>query len=233
MNQPFVFLGTSHLTAIALTFAAPAALSHVSRRWPGDAIDRAIRLALAMLIAGNWAAWMLLLDVKGWFNIGNEIPLNLCDWATVATFIALVWPGQKSFEVAYFWALCGTLQALITPDCTYDFPDAQFTLFFVYHGGIIAAVLYLVFGRGMRPYPSSFPRVIGWTALYAATAGAADAWLGTDYGFLRAKPDHLTFLDMLAPWPWYLPELVLAALAFMALVYAPFFVRDRLAPRTA
>jgi hypothetical integral membrane protein (TIGR02206 family) len=231
VNQPFIFLGPSHLTAIALTFAAPAALSLLARHRPN--LDETIRWGLAGVIALNWALWMYLLYAKGWLNIGNEIPLNLCDWATVATFIALVWPGQKSFEVAYFWALCGTLQALITPDCKYEFPDAQFTLFFVYHGGIIAAVLYLVFGRGMRPYPSSFPRVIGWTALYATAAGTADAWLGTDYGFLRAKPDHLTFLDALAPWPWYLPELALAALAFMALVYAPFFVRDRLAVRTA
>jgi hypothetical integral membrane protein (TIGR02206 family) len=232
MLAPFVFLGPSHLTAIALTFAAPAALSALVHR--RQSLDEAIRLGLAFVIALNWALWMYLLYARGWLNIGNEIPLNLCDWATVATFIALAWPRQKSFEVAYFWALCGTLQALITPDCKYEFPDAQFTLFFVYHGGIIAAVLYLVFGHGMRPYLSSFPRVIGWTALYAATAGAADWWFGTDYGFLRAKPtDHMTFLDALAPWPWYLPELALAALVFMAVVYAPFFVRDRFALRTA
>jgi len=231
MNQPFVFFGTSHVTAIALTFAAPAALSTLSRRHQSAKLDGAIRRSLAVIIPLNWGLWMFLLYAKGWLNIGNEIPLNLCDWATVATFIALVWPDQKSFEVAYFWALCGTLQALITPDCIYDFPDAQFTLFFVYHGAIIAAVLYLTLGRGMRPLPSSFPRVIGWTLLYAAAAGAADAWLGTNYGFLRAKPDHATFLDFLAPWPWYLPELALAALLFMALVYAPFFVRDRLAAR--
>lgn len=233
MAAPFVFLGTSHVTAIALTFATPAGLSVVARRRQSKEFDRAIRLALAAIIALNWAGWMMLLWAKGWFNIGNEIPLNLCDWATVATFVALVCPGQRSFEVAYFWALCGTLQALITPDCTFDFPDAQFTLFFVYHGGIIAAVLYLVFARHMRPYLSSFPRVIGWTALYATAAGIADYRLGTDYGFLRAKPDHTTFLDALSPWPWYLPELALAALAFMALFYAPFFIRDLRTPQRA
>ena len=32
---------------------------------------------------------------------------------TVAVFVALVWPSQKSFELAYFWGLCGTLQALM------------------------------------------------------------------------------------------------------------------------
>lgn len=231
MAEPFVFLGPSHLTALALTAVAPAGLAGLVRRVPSS--DRAIRTGLALLIALNWALWMVLLWARGWLSIGNEIPLNLCDWATVATFVALVWPTQKSFEVAYFWALCGTLQALITPDCRYDFPDAQFTLFFVYHSGIIAAVLYLVFGRGMRPVPASLPRVLGWTALYATAAGSADAWLGTDYGFLRAKPDHPTFLDLFSPWPWYLPELAATGILLMGVFYLPFFLRDRAENRVA
>lgn len=220
------------MAAIGLSFAAPMALSAFARGRDGLRFDEAIRLTLAAIVGVNWLAWMALLYFKGWLNIGNEIPLNLCDWATVATFVALVWPSQKSFELAYFWGLCGTLQALLTPDCRYDFPDAQFTLFFVYHGGIIAAVLYLTLGRRMRPLPESFPRVIAWTLLYAGVAGLADWLLGTDYGFLRSKPDHATFLSLLSRWPWYLPELLVAAIVFMAIVYAPFFIRDRLQERT-
>ena len=217
-----------------LTFATPLALTAITRRHDSEHVDRAIRWTLAAIVAVNWLAWMYLLYAKGWLNIGNEIPVNLCDWATVATFIALMWPTQKSFEVAYFWALCGTLQAIVTPDCRFDFPDAQFTLFFVYHGGIIAGVLYLTFGRHMRPVPMSFPRVIGWTLLYGAVAGAVDWYFGTDYGFLRAKPtDHFTFLDLLSPWPWYLPELVVAAVFFMSIFYAPFFVSDVVKARRA
>lgn len=229
MLRPFVFMGASHVTAIALTFAAPLVLATVSRTRKSIPLQDAIRWTLAAVVAVNWVAWMLLLYFKGWLNIGNEIPLNLCDWATVATFVALVRPTQKTFELSYFWGLCGTLQALLTPDCVYDFPDAQFTLFFVYHGGIIASVLYLTLGMKMRPVPMSFPRVIGWTLLYGAVAGAADAILGTDYGFLRSKPDHLTLLNYLSPWPYYLPELVLVAVAFMAICYLPFFVGDLLA----
>ena len=227
MQTPFVLFGTSHVAAIALTFATPLALSSFTRRSTLENADKAVRYALAAVVALNWIGWMLMLYFKHWLNIGNEIPLNLCDWATVATLVALVRPAQKTFEVAYFWALCGTAQALITPDCVWDFPDTQFTLFFVYHGGIIAGVLYLTLGRGMRPYPQSFPRVLAWTLLYAAVAGTADAIIGTNYGFLRAKPDHPTFLDLLSRWPWYLPELLVAAVVFMALVYTPFFARDR------
>ena len=233
MLKPFVFMGASHITAIALTFAAPLALASVSRARNSIRVQDAIRWSLATIVAVNWMAWMGLLWAKHWLNIGNEIPLNLCDWATVATIVALVWPGQKSFELAYFWGLCGTLQALLTPDCVYDFPDAQFTLFFVYHGGIIASVLYLTLGMKMRPVPMSFPRVIGWTLFYGAVAGTADAILGTDYGFLRAKPDHLTLLDYLSPWPYYLPELVVVAVVFMGVCYAPFFVGDMIRHRQA
>jgi hypothetical integral membrane protein (TIGR02206 family) len=231
MNTPFVFLGSSHIIAVALSFVIPGALAAVARRDDSLRFDEVIRWTLAAIVGANWIAWMLLLYFKGWLNIGNEIPLNLCDWATVATFVSLVWPHQKSFELAYFWGLCGTLQALITPDCRYDFPDAQFVLFFVYHGSIIAAVLYLTLGRRMRPLPESFPRVIVWTLFYAAVAGAADWILGTDYGFLRSKPDHLTLLSLLSRWPWYLPELLVAAILSMTIVYAPFFVRDRLEKR--
>jgi hypothetical integral membrane protein (TIGR02206 family) len=223
--KPFVFLGASHLTAMALTVAVPLALAAVTRA--REAYAQHIRWGLAALLAINWIGWMLLLYEKGWLGIGNAIPLNLCDWATVATLVALMKPTQKTYELAYFWALCGTLQALITPDCVYDFPDAQFTLFFVYHGGIIAAVIYLTTGLKMRPYLMSIVRVTAWTLLYGAAAGLADWRLGTNYGFLRAKPDHLTLLDYMSPWPWYLPELLVAGVLFMLFWYLPFAVADR------
>jgi hypothetical integral membrane protein (TIGR02206 family) len=222
--RPFVFMGTSHVTAIALTLLVPLVLTAVART--RESRERQIRLGLAGLLAFNWIAWMGLLYAKGWLNIGNEIPLNLCDWATVATIAALVKPTQKIYELSYFWALCGTLQALVTPDCVYDFPDAQFTLFFVYHGGIIAAVIYLTLALRMRPWLVSIARVTGWTLLYGATAGLADWALGTNYGFLRAKPDHLTLLDYMAPWPWYLPELLIAGVLFMLFWYLPFAISD-------
>ena len=227
--RPFVFLGTSHVTALVLTLAAPLALAALTRTRQG--YEKQIRWGFAALLAVNWIAWMLLLYQKGWLGIGNESPLNLCDWATVATFIALVRPTQGTYELAYFWALCGTLQALITPDCVYDFPDIQFTLFFVYHGGIIAAVIYLTIGLKMRPYLVSILRVTGWTLLYGAVAGAADWLLGTNYGFLRAKPDHLTLLDYMSPWPWYLPELLVAGVLFMLFWYLPFALADMRARR--
>jgi len=222
--HPFVRFGPSHWIAIALTLLAPLALMALSRGRPDR--NRRIRFTLAAVLALNWAGWMLFIAAKGWLDIGNELPLNLCDWATLATLIALVHLRQETYEIAYFWALCGTTQALVTPDCRVDFPDPQFVAFFVYHSGIVAAVLWMTLGLKMRPRRESLPRVAAWSLLYAAVAGAADWLLGTDYGFLRSKPSNPTLLDYFAPWPWYLPELVLAGMAFMLVMYAPFGAMD-------
>jgi hypothetical integral membrane protein (TIGR02206 family) len=118
------------------------------------------------------------------------------------------------------------LQGMITPDVAYDFPDPQFIFFFIEHGGIIAALLYLTLGTGLRPNPRSLPRVAAASLFYAGVAGIADWALGTNYGFLRAKPPGTTLLSFMAPWPWYIPELVAAGIVSLLIYYVPFAMAD-------
>ncbi len=175
--------------------------------------------------------WFAYLGRIGGLNIGNELLMNLCDWATIATIVTLVRPGQHSYELAYFWALGGTLQGMLTPDIPYDFPDIQFIFFFVYHGGIIASVVYLTIALGLRPVPQSIPRVIAWTLFYAAVAGATDWLLGTNYGMLRSKPPFPTVLDFMPAWPWYVPELVALGVLSALVYYAPWYIFDSIRRR--
>jgi hypothetical integral membrane protein (TIGR02206 family) len=226
MAQPFVLFGTAHLTAVSLAFVVPAALVAVVRPDGSRTLERAIRLSLAAILAVNWLLWMVLLHERGWLSAANVLPLNLCDWATVATIVTLLRPSQRSYELAYFWALAGTLQGMVTPDVVNDFPDWQFVLFFIYHSGIIASVLYLTFGTGLRPVPASIPRVIGWSFAYAGVAGLADWALGGNYGFLRAKQPYASVFDFMPAWPWYIPVLFALGFASTLIYYAPWFVFD-------
>jgi hypothetical integral membrane protein (TIGR02206 family) len=158
----------------------------------------------------------------------------LCDWAQGALIIALLSRNQRAYELGYFWGLGGTLQGVVTPDVGRGFPDIQFLLFMLDHAGLIAALLYLTWGTGMRPVIASLPRVIAATLVYVAVAGVADTVLGTNYAFLRGKGDHVSLLTWLAPWPWYIGELVLIGFASVVVYYAPFFVSDALKrPKTS
>jgi hypothetical integral membrane protein (TIGR02206 family) len=228
VSSPFVLFGGPHLTALAAAFVLPVAAAAAIRPRTRPRVDRILRWSFAALMTLNWFAWMFLLYQKGWLGLGNEFPLNLCDWATVATVITLVYPNQRTYELAYFWALAGTLQGMMTPDVVYDFPDTQFILFFVFHSGIIAAVLYITLGLGWRPYPASLPRVLIWSLGYAVVAGFFDWILGANYAFLRAKPPFATVFDFMPDWPFYIPLLVVLGLLSTLVYYAPFFVWDRL-----
>lgn len=225
--QPFVLFGRSHQIVLALTMAVPLLLSVLARLADSRTLERSICWVFAAAILGAWAYWYMIATQNGWLDIGNALPMDLCSWACIATVVTLIWPNQKSYELAYFWALAGTVQGILRPGIPFDFPDPRFVEFSVFHGGIIASVLFLTVGMKMRPYPSSFPRVIAWTLFYMAAAGAVDWALGVDYGFLRSKPIYPSLFDLMPAWPYYLPVLVVLGVLSMAIYYAPFFLIDR------
>jgi hypothetical integral membrane protein (TIGR02206 family) len=224
LAHPFILFGPPHLTALALAVLVPLLLAGWTHKH--EARDRWARLALAALLIAGWIGWYAMLAARGWLAPGNAWPLNLCDWAQAALIVALIWRNQFAYELGYFWGLGGTLQGVVTPDISEGFPSAHFLLFMLDHAGLIAALLYLTLGTRMRPFLKSFPRVIAATLAYVAVAGMADTLLPANYGFLRAKSVNVSLLTYLAPWPWYIGELVLIGMVSLAIYYAPFFAID-------
>lgn len=228
MAHPFVPFGLPHLIVIALSVAVPLFLSLIVRHDRHGRIDPLVRAALALLLLSGWLGWLGMGWHAGWLGVKNGLPLNLCDWADGALILALLTRRQFAYELGYFWGLGGTLQGLLTPALYAGWPAPQFLFFFIQHGGVIAALLYLTLGAGLRPTWASLPRVAAASLFYVGVAGLADWYLGSNYGFLRAKPGGTNLLGVMSPWPWYIPELVGTGVAFLLLYYAPFAVLDRL-----
>lgn len=226
MSAPFAPFGTAHLASIALTFVVPSAAAAIVRADDNPRIGTWLRYAFAAELITTYILWYWLIVVRGWASVENMLPMNLCDWAVIAAIITLIHPNQKSYELAYFWALSGTLQALVTPTLFYDFPDLRFIVFFAFHGGAIASVLYLTFGLGMRPYPQSIPRVIAWSLLYFVSALVLNWLLHTNFGYLSAKPAKASLLDLMSPWPYYVVELVGLGILYVLVLYLPFYLAD-------
>jgi hypothetical integral membrane protein (TIGR02206 family) len=229
--SPFVLFGPTHLSVLALTLAVPLLLTAATRA--NAMAVRAIRLAFAAFLIATWLLWLWMIFGRGWASAQTLLPMHLCDWATIAAIATLIRPNRKSYELAYFWALAATLQAMITPDLAFDFPDLRFVVFFAFHGGVIAAVLYLTFAQRLRPVPASLPRVVAWSFIYLGAAGAVDWLLKVNFGYLRAKPAQASLLDALAPWPWYIAELAVLGIASVLIWYMPWYVADRVRARTA
>jgi hypothetical integral membrane protein (TIGR02206 family) len=222
----FGLFGDTHLWTLGLITAVAVLLPLAVRlAWPLAA--RPVAVLLAVLLLAQEAAHVALQAVR--FGISVQLlPLHLCSLAVLLTAWMLVTRSPRVFEVAYFWAMGGTTQALLTPDLHLGFPHPAFLFFFASHGLVIVGVLYAVIALRLRPYPISIVRVALITLALAAAVLGVNLWLGTNFLYLMAKPAGASLLDWFGPWPWYWLGLIGAALVSFLVLYAPFFLLDLL-----
>ncbi len=229
LTREFRAYSAEHLIVIFLTITLPFVLAAFVRRMHSPKVERAIILAILSGLVANYCCYMIFVRYLQDLTWQEMLPMQLCDWAMVVIMIAL-WSGNRFwFEVAYFWGIGGTLQAILTPNLRYGFPDLRFISFFVAHSGIIIGVVFLMLTRRLRPYPISIVRVFLWSEVYFVCAIIVDQLTGVNYGFLLHKPEAFSLLSYLSDSHLiYLLQFHLLALVFFILLYVPFALADAL-----
>jgi hypothetical integral membrane protein (TIGR02206 family) len=224
--------GLAHLIVIALTVALPFILAAFVRRarWPRS--ERLVGQLLAAMLLVNYVGYEIFLA----FTVGLEwrkaLPFQLCDWAMVTILVALLTGRERWLEVAYFWGIGGTLQAILTPDLKYAFPHLRFITFFVAHSGIVIAIAFMMIMKKFRPHWFSIVRVFLWSELYFILTFSVDLLTGENYGYLLRKPAAASLLDALSDQrAVYILQMHLLALLFFCALYVPFAVYDLAARR--
>lgn len=159
----------------------------------------------------------------------TSLPLHLCNFGMIMVGILLITRKQWALDLAYFWALCGASQSLLTPDLQYMFPHPLAVTFFTAHTIEIVGVLYAVIVLKMRPYWSSIPRVFMVTLALAIVVFPIN-YIHPDanYMFLKFAPVGGSLIDFLGPWPWYILSLTGVAIVFFVIAYLPYAIADAL-----
>ncbi|MGA8043266.1 MAG: TIGR02206 family membrane protein [Terracidiphilus sp.] len=220
MRSNFTLLGPVHIAILSAIPACAASLAWLARQFPPA--ERWIRLALAVFLLLNACLWYGYLAWRHWLSFPGTLPLDLCDATLCLTIVALFTRSSAVFDLAYYGALAGTSMALLTPDLWEPFPSFSTVDFFVTHGMVQVAVLYLIGARQARPRPGSVWRAMLALNVFAVAVGAFDWIFATNYMYLRAKPGNPSLLDFLGPWPWYILSSEGIALALFILLYLPF-----------
>jgi len=219
--------GLAHLVVIVLTIALPFVLAAFTGkpRWPRS--ERTIAGLLAAMLLVNYLGYEVYLAMTAGLTLPKALPFQLCDWAMVAIIVALLTGRERWIEVAYFWGIGGTLQAIITPDLKFPFPDIRFLTFFVAHSGIVVAIAYLMLVKKYRPQWISIVRVFAWSELYFGLTFTVDLMSGENYGYLLHPPASASLLDLLSQdRVVYILEMHLLALIFFVVLYLPFALYD-------
>jgi len=179
------------------------------------------------------------------WSVREDLPLHLCDLGALACIVALAGQAvrtapsaalggasprgfiQDCYELAYFWSLGGSTQALLTPDIAETFPSVSCLRFFGTHGAAVISALVMTIGLRLRPRPGAVARTWLRSAAAAAVVLPIDWALGANYMFLLGPPKQPSLYDHLGPWPWVLVSIAVLAAAILLLLYAPFWLADR------
>lgn len=226
MDQ-FQIFNTPHIIVLILTVILSVLFPLLGRK--GGKYTRGILVAIMVgSLAFSLIAAAVSNYLQGYMSVSTVLPMHLSDWIIIFVFVAFLTRNVYSVEVLYFWGMGGTIQAVITPELTINFPGLGFILFFINHSVIIICIIYLMVVYRLRPYPVSIKRVFIWSQIYFVVAFLTNLILGTNYGFLMGKPGQGTLIDFLGPWPYYLISLEVIALLSFFIYYIPFFFYDKL-----
>ncbi|MCF7805313.1 MAG: TIGR02206 family membrane protein [Candidatus Marinimicrobia bacterium] len=232
-GNPFIAFSYSHWIAIAVLLILYIGLFRLRNYFRDTkSADKFARYGIAGLLIFQevmLSVWRL---ANNDWTVATALPLHLCGAAVVLSAIMLINRNYLLYEITFFWGLGGAIQALVTPDIgPYGFPHFRFFQFFVSHGTIIFASLYMTFVYRYRPAHSSVWKIFALTNVYAACIGVFNWLTGGNYLFICHKPETGSLLDVLGPWPWYILSLEVVALVLFYIYYSPFALRRIFAPR--
>jgi hypothetical integral membrane protein (TIGR02206 family) len=220
MKSNFQLFGNAHLIILGAIVATAAALAIVQRRYPPA--SKYLRLGLASVILLDTMWWDGFLAWHGQLTFPAQLPIELCDLTLYLTVITLFALNPAIFDLVYYFALAGTSMAVLTPDLWEHFPSLSTVQFFVAHGLVVVAVLYLVWSGLARPGRGSVARAMLGLNVWAAFEGTIDWIFKTNYMYLRKKPASESLLNLFGPWPWYIVVTEGVALGLFLLLYLPF-----------
>lgn len=223
-----MYVTGEQLIAILVTAVATVVLCIAARHRPGGWVAP-VAAGLGVLLVASEAAWMAWSVARHEWSLAVGLPLHLCDAATLLGAAALWTRRRPLVELTYFWACAGTVQAVITPAVPEPFPSFTYFQYYVAHGGVVAAALFLVIGLRIVPAPGAVTRAVLLTAAYTAVVGVVDVVTGADYMFLRQPPPTPSLLDVMGPWPWYLGTATALGIILFALLNLPFSLQRRTA----
>ncbi len=224
-SGPFIPFGIAHVGVMALTMAAAVGLSVWARVANSAALAKRVGWAIAIVLVANELIYMgvgLATTPTGTFA-RKFLPIHICGAAVYLTAWVMWRPNRTVYELAYFWGVAGTAQAILTPNLTDGFGSYWFIQYFITHGGIVIGVLYATWALRMRPARGAVLRVLVLTNVYMLVVALIDWLLGANYMFLCEPPAGQSPFFFL-PWPWYILFIEAVALVMVTLLYLPFVI---------
>lgn len=220
----FAVYSPSHWVVLGLLLLLIVALFACRGRIRSSVLAvKVIRYGLLGVLVLTEIALNLWYVLAGQWDIKDTLPLELCSVSLLLSIVMLLTGSRRLYQILVFAGIGGALQAWLTPSLDFGYPHFRFFHFFIAHGAIILASLYMTWIEQYRPTWRS----IGWAMLFlnvlALAVGTLNVAIDANYMFLRSKPSTPSILDLFGPYPYYLLAEEIIALTMFIMMYALFF----------
>ena len=229
----FTLFSFAHILPIVLLIAALFLLYKNKDRIRTSKHETNYRYILAFMLIICDMSYYWRLSSAPWLSNGaiEHLPIGVCAWSVIFSSFMLVGKSQRLFDISYFWLLCGSIFALLTPTpLTYCGPTRfRYYQFWLEHTLGFIAIFYMMFIHDMRPNKRSFLR--SYTALIGLALLAA--WVnslipGANYLYMARPESAPSILDILPPHYGLRITIIAFAITFLfCLAYLPWYLKDK------
>ncbi len=219
----FLNYGTEHFIWLALGVGSAFFWIWLGKKQRTEIGQRRIGLIQSLLPVALWMAISLYMIIfERPMNLGLVLPFHACYFINLLLPVMLWRRSFFLFEITYFMVMGGCIQALITPDVQHSFPHYMNLRYFIIHMGLVQSILYAALVYRFRPTWKSFGKAFLWINIYFVFVLGVNYLLGTNFMYLRQKPNAPTMLDIFGEWPWYIVGGEFLCLVMFAIVMLPF-----------
>lgn len=224
METEFVRWSVSHWTVLGLIGLGTAGFLLCGRSMAAEGRYRLCRGLAVLMLLTFLVEYTMRATLPEYGPWRENLPLQFCTLMELAGAAALWFRNRWVCAPVFFCVLTASIQALITPALTADWPSPVFFFFFFSHGLLMPAALAIPLLLGWRARALDPLRAVLLGDVYILLIIPVNLWLDTNYGFTRFSPAG-SMLDYLGAAPWYYLWLQLPALAIFSLMYL--FVREK------
>jgi hypothetical integral membrane protein (TIGR02206 family) len=180
---------------------------------------RWIMVGIFLLWEVEWQAWFIVTDQ---WTLQRQLPLHMCSIMIWVGIYALITKDERAYPFLYFFGIGASLQAVITPDATFDFPHVRFLNTMISHGLLVIVGFWILIVEKYRPTWRDVGIALVVLNLYAVVIYPINLSIEANYLYVVDKPATASLLDFFPKWPWYLLLIEGIAAALFAAMCWPF-----------
>ena len=228
--SPFILFGNIHimtmLVILAISIFLPLIYKSKSEIQKSVMTKMIAYIVIAHVVISPYKDLFILENPYNWREV---LPFHMCDLSEIFLAWFLLGGPKILYKCAFFWGIGGATMAIITPDINYH--DLDYAFFMIGHGMIVIGIMYATVALNNRPYAKDILTVSLITAcVLLPITYTINLLLGepANFWYLMAKPAGASLMDAFPEPPYHLLVLTPLALATFAIIYTPYFIKDRL-----